>query len=220
MRTTRLFLSLAAAGLLLVVTAGAAAAHVTIPGTAAKGGFGIVTFSVPNERDDASTVKLEVQLPKDTPLAFVSAQPKPGWTVTTTKRTLDTPIDAFGEKVTEVVDTVTWEGGAVAPGQFDTFSLSVGSLPTDEDQVAFPAIQTYSSGEQVAWIESDDGGAEPEHPAPELHLVAPTAADHVDAPDDATDATGLATGGLVVGILALIVGGLALGAARRNKPTA
>ena len=87
-------------------------------------------------------------------------------------RTLDEPVDAFGEEVTEVVDTVTWSGGPIGPGEFDTFSLSVGPLPDDVDELAFATIQTYSSGEEVAWIEATpEGGEEPEHPAPVLRLV-------------------------------------------------
>ncbi|MFD0660404.1 DUF1775 domain-containing protein [Thermocatellispora tengchongensis] len=61
----------------LAVAAGAAAltlglalpalAHVTVnPGTAEQGGFTKVAFRVPNERDDASTTKLEVELPRTT----------------------------------------------------------------------------------------------------------------------------------------------------------
>src|SRR4051812_15283003 len=122
----------AVATALVVLTAGAASAHVTIPGTATKGGFGIVTLSVPNEVDGASTVKLEVQIPKDVTLASVSPQPKPGWTVTTTTRHLTTPVTSDDGSVTDVVDTVTWSGGKIASGQFDTFSLSVGPLPTDK----------------------------------------------------------------------------------------
>ena len=84
-------------------------------------------------------------------------------------RTLDEPVDAFGQEVTEVVDTVTWTGGEIGAGEFDTFSLSVGPLPEDVDELAFPAIQTYSSGEEVAWIEpTPEGGEEPERPAPVL----------------------------------------------------
>ena len=154
-----------------------------------KGGFSIVTLSVPNERPDASTVTLEVKLPESHPLSFVSVQPKPGWTAETTMRTLDEPVEVFGEEVTEVVDTVTWTGGEIAPGEFDTFSLSVGVLPEDVDELAFPAIQTYSGpeAEEVAWIEETvEGEEEPEHPAPVLTLVDPAEGDHVDGDDSTT----------------------------------
>ena len=65
----------------VAVTAGAAAltlglalpalAHVTInPGSAEKGGFTKIAFRVPNERDKASTTKLEVTIPADHPLRY------------------------------------------------------------------------------------------------------------------------------------------------------
>jgi uncharacterized protein YcnI len=211
---------------------------VTIPDPGEQGGFSIVTLSVPNERPDASTTSLEVQLPEDHPLPFVSVQPKPGWTAETTMRALEEPIEAFGEEVTQVVDTVTWTGGEIGPGQFDTFSLSVGPLPEDVDELLFPTVQTYSSGEEVAWIEeTPEGGEEPEHPAPALELVAATGGGHDDgsdattptAPDDqaasADDADdededstdGLAIAALVVAILAAVLGGAALVTARRSS---
>jgi periplasmic copper chaperone A len=213
---------------------GTASAHVTIPEPAEKGGFSIVTFSVPNERDDAGTVTLSVQLPQDHPLAFVSVQPKPGWTAETTTRTLEEPIDAFGEELTEVTDTVTWTGGPIEPGQFDTFSISVGPLPDDVDALEFPAIQTYSSGEEVAWIEpTPEGGEEPENPAPVLRLLDPADSETTDTAaesdqaadaaaasetgtndDDGTD--GVAVAALVVAIIAVLLGGAALITGRRR----
>ena len=226
---------LAAASVGLTVLAGVAMpadAHIRIREPGEKGGFSIVTFSVPTERDDAGTVKVEVQLPEDHPLPFVSVQPKPGWTAETTKRTLDAPIEAFGDEVTEVVDTVTWSGGTIAPGEFDTFSLSVGPLPDDADHLEFPTIQTYSSGEEVAWIQTTpEGGEEPENPAPVLTLVsgegsgADAAPGNASAPgdaatpgsdDDGTD--GIAVAALVVAIVAALLGAAALVLSRR-RPT-
>ena len=46
------------------VGAGPASAHVTVnPREAMQGGYAKLAFRVPNERDDASTVKVEVHLP-------------------------------------------------------------------------------------------------------------------------------------------------------------
>jgi len=226
LRTIRLAVAATFAAILLAVFAGPASAHVTIPEPGTKGGFSIVTLSVPNERDDASTAKVEVQLPKDAPLPFVSVQPKPGWEVETTTRKLDEPIEAFGETYDEVIDTVTWSGGEIKPGEFDTFALSVGPLPEDVDSLAFPAIQTYSSGEEVAWIDPVvEGEEEPEHPAPTLALVAEGGGDEAaattttaaeatgssegDSSDDGgTD--GVAMAALVVAVIAALLGGAAL----------
>src|SRR6187399_2613781 len=87
-----------------------ASAHVTITtyGTVAQGSFAKIGFSVPNERPDAATIQLKVQLPRDRALAYVSVQPMPGWDVSTTTRTLDTPLDGEGGAIDEVVDTITW----------------------------------------------------------------------------------------------------------------
>jgi periplasmic copper chaperone A len=211
-----------------------ASAHVSVDslGVAEQGGFAKIGFSVPNERDDAGTVSLSVQMPTDQPLAFVSVQPKPGWDVATTMRTLDTPIEAFGTTISEVTDTVTWTAVGdtqIAPGQFDQFWISAGALPTDADELGFPAIQTYSSGEEVAWIEvTPASGEEPELPMPMLALVAPGALDGTATTGSAEPATPVADAGsgsddssntlavvaVVVGALGLLVGGAGLMTAR------
>jgi len=240
LRATRLAAVGGIALIAVLATALPASAHVTIPDPGEKGGFSIVTFSVPNERPDAGTTTLVVQLPPDHPLPFVSVQPKPGWTIETESRTLDEPVDAFGEEVTEVVDTVTWSGGPIGPGEFDTFSLSVGPLPDDVDELAFATIQTYSSGEEVAWIEAmPEGGEEPEHPAPILRLVAADEGAHTDGDvttttassdddeaaasvddesedDDGTDT--MAVAALVLGVIAVLLAGGAFVTARRRTP--
>ena len=69
----------------LALGVGTASAHVSVSSpNAAPGGFGELTFSVPSESDTARTTSLTVQLPSDTPFAFVSVKPVPGWTATTT----------------------------------------------------------------------------------------------------------------------------------------
>jgi uncharacterized protein YcnI len=156
---------------------------------------------------------------------FVSVAPKPGWTVATTTRTLDEPFEAFGTEYTEAVDTITWtadDGVQIEPGQFDWFWVSVGPLPSDVDELGFPALQTYSSGEVVRWIEPMNAdGSEPELPMPTVALVAATGdsaeAAPVDDSDDGTDALTIVA--LVAGIAGLLVGGAALVLARRRQTT-
>ncbi|MFG2579981.1 YcnI family copper-binding membrane protein [Streptomyces malaysiensis] len=163
------------AGGLVLLTAGPAFAHVSVqPGQAEKGGYSTINFKVPNERDDSSTVKLEVNLPADHPLASVMPQPVPGWDVKVTKSKLAKPMEMHGEKINEAVTKVTWTGGKIEPGMFQQFPLSVGQLPEDADQLVFKALQTYDNKEVVRWIEEpQEGAAEPENPAPVLKLVAP-----------------------------------------------
>jgi uncharacterized protein YcnI len=193
-------------------------AHVTIVtyGDVQQGGFGTIGLNVPNERDDAGTVGLEVQMPADHPVPFVSVQPKPGWEVETTMRTLDQPIEGEGASIDQVVDTIKWTATGdtqIGPGQFDQFWISVGPLPTDVDTLEFPALQTYDDGEVVRWIEpTPAGGEEPEHPAPAVALVAPSG--DAAAPDAAdTDSDSGDGDGTTLAVIALVVGGLALIAA-------
>ena len=143
-------LSVMLAGLLVSAPA---LAHVTVqPEEAVTGSFSRFVVRVPNERDDANTTRVEVQLPA---LAFVSFQPKEGWERTVTMRTLDEPMEVFGEELTEVVDTVVWEGGSIAPGEFEEFGFSA-RMPEDVDVLEFPAVQTYDSGEEVRWVGPED----------------------------------------------------------------
>ncbi|MFT2015410.1 YcnI family protein [Streptomyces sp. 796.1] len=178
-----------AAGAVLLCS-GPALAHVSVqPGEAPQGGYATINFKVPNERDNASTVKLEVSFPADHPLSSVMPQPVPGWQVKVAKKKLAKPLESHGKKITEAVDKVTWtaDDGGVRPGQFQQFPLSVGQLPTDADQLVFKALQTYSNKEVVRWIEEPkEGAAEPESPAPVLKLVA--ADSSAAKPDDAEKA--------------------------------
>ncbi|MFI6509199.1 YcnI family protein [Streptosporangium sp. NPDC050855] len=155
-----------------------ALAHVTInPSSAQQGGFTKVAFRVPNERDDASTTRLEVTFPVDHPLAFVSVKPVPGWDVKVVEGKLPKPVTTEYGEVTEAVTKVTWSGGKIEPGQFQEFEVSMGALPTDVDRLIFPAVQTYSGGEVVRWDDEPKAdGSEPEHPAPVLTLT-PAAAE-------------------------------------------
>ena len=150
-----------------------ASAHVTVkPDAVPKGSFSVFSFSVPNESSTASTVKLEVTFPTDHPIAFVSVQPVPGWTWSAEKTTLAKPIESEGESITEAVSKITWSGGEIKPGEFQLFTVSAGPLPTDTKQVEFKAVQTYSDGTVVRWIEeTPKGGEEPEFPAPVLKLA-------------------------------------------------
>ncbi|GAA2383577.1 YcnI family protein [Streptomyces glaucosporus] len=180
-----------------VVLAGPAAAHVSVnPEEAEQGGYATIDIKVPNERDDASTVKLEVTFPADHPLASVMPQPVPGWDVKVTRTKLDKPLEVHGRKLDEVPSKITWTetDGGIEPGTFQQFPVSVGQLPEDVDRLVLKAVQTYDSKEVVRWIEEPpaEGGEEPEHPAPVLRLVPSEDGDghghgHGDGRDDASE---------------------------------
>jgi uncharacterized protein YcnI len=206
-------------GVLLAVTAMAvlglgapASAHVTVTaGTAAPGGFATVTFRVPNEKATAGTVKLEIALPENAPIASVSVKPVPGWTVEVQRRTLDTPIDGgHGAQISEVVSGIVWTAApsaAIGPGQFQEFDVSLGPLP-QVDQVVFKALQHYTDGDIVRWIDEPNPGIELEHPAPVLRLQ--PAASNAPAGESRGGGGGAA---LALGIVGTVLGlaGVALG---------
>jgi uncharacterized protein YcnI len=210
---------------------GPASAHVTVnPKEAVQGGYAKLAFRVPNERDDASTVKVEVNLPTQTPIASVSTRPAPGWTVAVEQAKLATPLKVHDSEVTEAVSKITWTavaGNEVKPGQFQEFEVSAGPMP-EVDQVVFKALQTYSSGEIVRWIEEPAAGSEEsEHPAPVLKLTkqaaepeasgaavnanAELASSNADSGDEGGSGWSAAAGvaGLVAGVAGLVLGGLA-----------
>jgi uncharacterized protein YcnI len=214
----------AAAGVLLLATP--ASAHVTVNAQDARqGGFTRVAFRVPTESDTLSTTKVEVHLPQDTPIASVSTMPVPGWTVKVSKTKLAQPIKTDDGELTEAVSVITWTAGpgaAIKPGQFQEFPVSLGPLP-EVDQLVFKALQTYSDGSVVRWI---DETPDADRPAPRLKLLpaAAAATSQAAAPspaaagsDDGTDSTalGLAAAGLVAGLAGLVLGALALARTRR-----
>jgi uncharacterized protein YcnI len=182
----------AIAAAVVLLTAGPALAHVTVnPNTATQGGYTKVSFRVPNETDATDTTKLEVDLPADTPIASVSLKPLAGWTAVTEKTKLATPIKSDDGQITEAITKITWTAAAdavIKPGQFQEFDVSLGPLP-NAGQIVFKALQTYSDGKVVRWIdEPATDGTEPEHPAPVLKLAAAGATDsgsHMAAPSGA-----------------------------------
>ena len=234
----RSILAAAAAALLL---APAAQAHVTIqPDTAPAGGFTRLDVRVPNERDDAGTTKVDVQLPP----GFIAAsyEPVPGWKVKVTRSKADKPIDTGeGLQSDTQVSRITWTGdgkqGIVEPGEFLDFGLSL-KMPEGEagDKLTFKALQTYDDGQVVRWIGPEDA----DEPAPIVTLEAGSAGGGHGAPaasagggsdqqaapasapaastssDDDDGSNTLSIVAIALGALALIAALGALAAARRG----
>jgi uncharacterized protein YcnI len=229
----RVLLVLGGAGLGVGVLAGTAFAHVTIsPGSAPQASTAELTFRVPNEESTADTVELQVQVPTDHPIAQFLVEPVPGWTISVRTVKLAKPLVTDDGSFSTAVSEVTWTGGKILPGQYQDFSVSADPLPTGVGQLAFKAIQTYSNGDVVRWIDlPQPGQPAPEHPAPVLTLTpASTAASaapgtdtmgvvQADPPAAAgSDTTALALGaaGLAAGLLGLAAGGAAWLRGRRR----
>jgi periplasmic copper chaperone A len=202
----------------MLVAPSVAVAHVTLqPPEWEAGGFAKFVVRVPNERDDAATTEVSVKMPEQVIEARV--QPTPGWEYEIEMAQLDEPIEEEGEEpITEKVDTITWRGGRVEPGEFQEFGLSF-QMPEEAPgtMIAFPATQTYTGGEVVRWI----GPEESDEPAPLVEVLeAPpegeeAAATPTPEPAAQTEGGGAAAdeeggGSDTLSIIALIVGAIGL----------
>jgi uncharacterized protein YcnI len=216
----------------LVALAGTAWAHVTIePPSAPKGSDAVLTFVVPNEKDNATTVKVTVQFPTDHPIADALVQSMPGWNSDVTTFHVSTPIQTDEGEVNTAVKSVTWtatDGKGVTQDHFGEFAVSVG-LP-DAESLTFPTVQTYSDGSTVNWVQQTvPGGPEPDNPAPVLTLTASDegsttatttpsggSASNTATQNDVDNAKTIAIIGVIVGALGLIAGVVAIVLSRRR----
>jgi periplasmic copper chaperone A len=201
-----------------LVAPAAAAAHVTLnPREWEAEGFAKFDVRVPNERPNADTTKITMRFPDQ--VLSASFQPVEGWKRTVKMAKLDEPIEEEGERITEKIDTVTWTGGRIRPGEFQEFGVSF-QVPDDPGStLAFPAVQTYSNGEVVRWIGPEDA----DEPAPAVTVTEPAPEEGAAAEEPAATATPTPAaaaedddgGSDTLSIIALVVGiaGLAAGAA-------
>lgn len=135
--------ALIAAALATVAVPAAAQAHVEVsPGQVPAGATLVETFSVPNERDDAATTKLEIQLPDGV--------------------TAPVPSTVEGWRASVDGRVVTWEGGRIEDEDRLDFPLTVTIPATEGATLTYKVLQTYEDGEVARWIGTPDA----ENPAP------------------------------------------------------
>lgn len=240
----RALAGLAAGAALAIAVPLAASAHVTVnPNTATPGSYATVNFRVPTESETASTVKLEVTLPTDTPLTSVLVEPVPGWTATVEKGALPASVEVDGNTISDGPLKIVWQadpGVGIGQDQFQIFSAVLGPIP-DTGHLVLPAVQTYSDGSVVDWTNTPEQVAADDtlEPAPVLYIndtpptsghgghsghssasAAPTMDDHsMEASAQTSDSSGLSLG-LSIAALVIAVAGALLGAfavARRPK---
>ena len=219
----------------LIALAGAAPAfaHVTAnPSTVQKGGYGVVTFRVPNEDDTAGTVAVTVNLPPDHPFSSVRTTPDRGLD-RHPQRGHAQPAAQGRRRQRDHEDRSarsrsrpTRAPGSDRASTWTSRSRSARS-PTTSTSSACPSSQTYDNGKVVNWADPPNAdGSEPEHPAPSVALTAATG-DHarrderqprhrpIRRPSDDTTARWLGGAGLLVGALGLGFGGGAVLRTRR-----
>ncbi|WP_405825337.1 YcnI family protein [Streptomyces sp. NBC_01390] len=149
----RLALAAAAAGTLVLLTAGPAAAHVEVESDKAQALAENVeiSFDAEAESDTAGIAAVRVILPAGIAPGDVTYGEGPkGW------------------KFTAADDGYTIKGPALKAGVNAEYSVVVRQLP-DVKELAFKSLQTYSDGKIDRWIELDESS---EQPAPVLKLKA------------------------------------------------
>ena len=119
-----------------------------------------LSFLAPNEEPGAKMTELQVSFPTppQTPIPTVTVEAKPGWTVTVTTTKLAKPIVTDDGNINDVVSEIDWKAKTARrrrsrPDQFGEFTIDADGLPDNENQVVFKAIQTYSNGDVVRWID-------------------------------------------------------------------
>jgi uncharacterized protein YcnI len=225
--------------------AGAASAHVTAsPGEAPADGYTVQTFALGHGCEDSPTTQIKIQMPESIPQVAPSVNVN--WDVEKVMETLDEPLDTGeGEALTERVSEVVYTAKTPLPdGLRDSFELSMKMPDTPDETLYFPVVQVCETGE-TAWIEIPEEGAteEPEHPAPAVTITAAEGDGHgggedaaedeaatVDAElaadgadeqatsdsDDDSSSNTLAIVAIVIGVVALVVGGVGLARAGKS----
>jgi periplasmic copper chaperone A len=144
---------LALAALFFALSAAVADAHVTvIPPAARPGETRALTFRVLNERSDATTVELDLFIPAG---VTANAADRRGWTKVQSGSQVQWKADSPAD--------------AISGADAKDFTVTVGPLPK-AGRLVFKALQRYSTGEVVRWIQ--DPAPDAERPAPVLQLTA------------------------------------------------
>ncbi len=231
-------LAFSAALLCSLALPAAAQAHVSIhPNEVPTGSYATLGIRVPNESEDAKTVKVAVQFPP----GFIDVSPEfmPGWTPKVITAKLAKPVQTDDGEVTEGVKEIVWSAepkAAIPPGQFLDFPISTEIPGKAGEELAFKTLQYYDNGEVFRWI----GGPSSEEPAPQIDVTAaggvlqdvagsetappspsggPAASESGESSGSGGSggaSKGLGIAALVVGALGLIAGGAALVRSRRT----
>ena len=205
-----------------------ASAHVTVSSPdAAAGGYGKLTFRVPNESDAASTVGLRIQFPDDTP-----RWPRCGRSRCRAGRRRDHAHRARpaghrrrrrrrSPKRSRSSSSAPPRASGSGRGSSRSSRCPGGPFP-DAESLTFPVVQVYSDGTEAAWIEPTRRRpgragapgpravarrrARPRTPPAPRPTTPPT------THDEATDVLARRRSALFLSILALLVGD------RRRRP--
>lgn len=125
----------------LAIPAVALAHAVVFPRTSAPGAYEKYVLRVPNEKDTATTTRVEIQFPAA--VRVISFGDVAGWQLQVRRDS------------TARIAGATWTG-SLLPERFIEFPF-VAVNPSEETRLVWPVYQTYSDGERVGWIGPENG---------------------------------------------------------------
>lgn len=164
-----LMTALPLAALLIGPLAGASCAHPSLERREANVGAPYkAIMRVPHGCEGSPTTRVRVQIPEG--IIGVKPQPKPGWTIETTRGAYAHKYPYYhGAQLTEGVREISWSG-RLSDEHYDEFVFSsfVAASLKAGDTVYFPTIQDCEKG-SAAWIEIPASGQS----AHDLKLPAP-----------------------------------------------
>ena len=167
--------TVAFAAALLLATAAAASAHITLEqGEAPAGDAYKAVLRVGHGCEGAATTAVRVQIPDG--VIEAKPMPKPGWTLETTRGAYAEPVELWGETLTEGVREIRWSGSELPDDWYDEFAFRARLTDGLAGQtIYFPVVQ--ECGDAVTrWIEIPAEGEDAEsleEPAPALSVTAP-----------------------------------------------
>lgn len=189
--------------------AGTAGAHVDVlPRELTRDEAAELTIRVPNERADAATTRIRVQIPRRVTVFAVGPTP-PGWTATAIRG-----VDGR-------LATLVFTGGRIAPDRYADFTVL--GTPFAAGRAVWPVNQTYGDGVTKPWTGPPEAsgaqGAEsgPARPGP---AASQTILEPGEAPATGSAGGGTAAGGgtddgdsgaaIWLGVIAIAISALAM----------
>lgn len=117
----------------VLLSAGPAAAHVTLQDPIARAGsYYAGVFQVSHGCAQSPTVAVRVEIPVG--ISVARPQPKPGWVLSKDQAQPSSPVDGKAEKR---VTAVKWSNGRLAADEFDQFAIML-KLPPTPAHLPFP----------------------------------------------------------------------------------
>ena len=168
-----------------LVAAASASAHARLsPPVSLSNTLQLYSLAIPTEKENATTTKIVLTVPKG--FSIDSFVPSPGW---------HRVLQQTGSGDSAVIQKVTWSGGNV-PTEEDSLFQFLGE-PAKTGTYTFQVEQTYSDGSIVNWSDPETGA----DPAPTIEAKSSLGGGGTPL---------LTIVALVVGVVGVLVGGIAL----------